>query len=86
MTTQELRRAAARRKREIADVTSLLKNKPDSLGPDGVWIRDFLNIEGNTAGELARLLVDEKYDSPWILRPDYFQSIRSRLERRLGDL
>jgi len=36
--------------------------------------------EGNSVTQLAQLLVDAKYDSPFILRPGYFQRLFSRFE------
>jgi hypothetical protein len=44
------------------------------------WIYEYLSIEGNTPSELARLLVDKTFDTPWVLRPDYIPSLSHFLQ------
>jgi hypothetical protein len=50
------------------------------------WIYEYLSIEGNTPSELARLLVDKTFDTPWVLRPDYIPSLSHFLEKHISVL
>jgi hypothetical protein len=90
MTVHELDQAAKSRQRDLKDVTELLEdigNLAHLETSDKDWMLDYLQIDGNGPADLANILVDEEYDSPWILRPDYFSSLQYRLERiRLGDI
>ncbi|KAH8653203.1 hypothetical protein BGZ60DRAFT_180250 [Tricladium varicosporioides] len=40
---------------------------------------EFLDMDGNSPSDLADLVVNEKYDAPWILRPDYFQKYHDKI-------
>ena len=82
MTVDELKRAAESRHNDIESVIGILSDKSEDGDLDDYddWIYDFLRTEGNDVKTLAKLLVDAKYDSPWILRPDYFQSLSSRMD------
>ena len=43
------------------------------------WMHEFLGINGNNTSGLADLLINEKYNAPWILRPDYFDTYFRRI-------
>jgi len=86
LTYKELEEAACRRKIDFEDVVRILKSPNTIKALDPSWMYDFVNTEGNNVNSLAKLLVDEKYDSPWILRPDYFANLSSTFTRvKLGD-
>ncbi|KAH7327426.1 hypothetical protein BKA65DRAFT_597959 [Rhexocercosporidium sp. MPI-PUGE-AT-0058] len=71
----ELRRAGKRRQDDRQTVFGILKKLDDTdFKDDDVWMKEFLNMDGNSMTDLADLLVNEKYDAPWILRPDYLET------------
>lgn len=85
-TYQELEEAACRRNLDLENIINILKSPENIRALDAAWMYDFINTEGNNLNSLAKLLVDEKYDSPWILRPDYFDTLSSTFKRlKLGD-
>lgn len=70
----DLKKAAQRRGHDYATVQNVLEDLTDLEEEDG-WMLDFLNIDGNSKHELAKILVDEKHDSPWIFRPTCFDAV-----------
>jgi hypothetical protein len=81
MTMEQLKEAARLRQRDRERAIMVLEGMDsDSFTGEDAWISEFLNTEGNSVTQLAQLLVDAKYDSPFILRPGYFQRIFSRFE------
>lgn len=71
-SVEHLRDAWMRRSNEYEEVIDILKkSRGRGLGAEYHWTEEYLEIAGNTTTDLAWLLVDEKYDSPWIFRPAY---------------
>jgi len=65
---------AALRKNDYGDVLKVLETlDEDGANAEYDWIHEYLRTEGNQIEDLAQLLVSNKYDSPFILRPDYFR-------------
>jgi hypothetical protein len=81
-TTNELREAAKHRRENRDAILEILAAESDETTrrTKDQWIPEFLNIDGNTAEDLAELLVNEKYDGPWILRSDYFETYFRRFK------
>jgi hypothetical protein len=81
MTLEELKEAARLRQRDREKAIAVLEGMDsDGFKGEDAWISEFLKTEGNSVTQLAQLLVDGKYDSPFILRPGYFQRLFSRFE------
>lgn len=87
LSLRDLKKAASSRRLDYLQVGELLESPEDrDADVEDQWMRDFLNMEGCSTTDLAKLLVDDIYDSPWVLRPDLFKSLSSRFKNiRLGD-
>lgn len=69
---EQLRDLSGKRVKDYNEVLDILeKSRGDGLCADFEWTEEYLNTAGSTASELAHLLVNDKYDSPWVLRPAY---------------
>ena len=69
---EHLRDASMQRSNEYEEVIDILKkSRGRGLGAEYQWTEEYLEIAGNNTTDLAWLLVDEKYDAPWIFRPAY---------------
>ncbi|PMD12603.1 hypothetical protein NA56DRAFT_480712 [Hyaloscypha hepaticicola] len=69
---ENLRNVSEQRLNDYEEVIDVLKkSRGRGLGAEYHWTEEYLEIAGNTSTDLACLLVDEKYDAPWILRPAY---------------
>ncbi len=67
-----LHNASMQRSYDYEEVIDILnKSRGCGLGDEYHWTEEYLGIAGNTTHDLAWLLVDEKYDNPWIFRPAY---------------
>src|SRR5450759_4347308 len=65
---------AALRKSDYGDVLKVLETlDEDGANAEDDWIHEYLMTGGNQIEDLAQLLVSNKYDSPFILRPEYFR-------------
>lgn len=80
---EELKAAAAQRESDYQAVLEILeKSRGSSLGAEFQWMDEFLNTAGSSPHDLARLFVDEKYDAPWVLRPEYFKVFNTQFNVR----
>jgi hypothetical protein len=68
----ELQDTSEQRLNDYNEVLDILeKSRGDGLDAEFQWTEEYLNTAGSTVNELAHLLVNDKYDSPWVLRPPY---------------
>ena len=79
--------------REVIEVNFARADRAAGAGATGApgrarhdWIHEYLRTEGNEIKDLALLLVSRKFDSPFILRPDYFSLFLSPNDRKPPDV
>ncbi|KAN0098286.1 hypothetical protein V8E51_013949, partial [Hyaloscypha variabilis] len=71
LSEKDLETFAKRRAHDRTRVSELLADLDSAkLGDKYAWIPEYLSIRGNTKVDLLNLLVDQKYDGPFIYRPD----------------
>ncbi|PMD41215.1 hypothetical protein L207DRAFT_632679 [Hyaloscypha variabilis F] len=71
LSEKELDAFAKKRAHYRTRVSELLADlDPAKLGDKYAWIPEYLSIRGNTKVNLVNLLVDQKYDGPFIYRTD----------------
>lgn len=79
----QLKGAAKRQQDDCEEILEILNELNSTVQKDeGEWMHEFLSMDGNSTGDLADLLVNKKYDAPWILRPDYLNTYFRRVGTR----